>query len=775
MRLSRPVQLYGQFDSFWSNANVSRGIARGLAANGIPLRLWDRTGTYLGLDGVEFETGMSSADSTGCFVGYPHMSLDLLADHDVKVGFFIAESSVLPTQWAMAAARCDLVVVPSLWTKGAYVRGGVDPTKVMVRPHGLDPVFRDAWRSRVLTWGKQYPTVEEPLRFLHIAGARDFIERKGTPQLLTAFVKVAQAAAVQMHLTVRTPTSPWIEALRRAADPDGKFITMDYHDAPLPPAEMVKYLIGTHWSALIQPSRAEAFGICLKRGTFITTPLGATKIEDVQVGDRVLTHRGEWRRVIGVAQRSKKNILRIRASGIPDLLITAEHEVLTAGRGGKVAYKPELYWLPAARLDTRQYLVLRGPRQQSRPFGIPFVSYTMRPITFPDGTFTCRWSSNANKNLRLPQVLPWSIEFCRLLGYYAAEGSTFAKEHGVSWALHRLKDIIPQQQILEAVHNLGFPTTTRRKGCYGLEILCSSTLLARMFKDLCGTGARNKKLPEAVWGLSNEERTALLYALLRGDGCVEDGTLSYCTTSTTLALQVRDLWLSIGIPARWRIRRMAAMRGASLSPIRRRGVIQHSKKPCYNITVSGKWYEIACAALQLTPKRTATTVRRGSQLIAGPDGTWLTPVKNITRERVTVPLYDLQVIEDASYIAGGVVVHNCPVEARACGIPVIMTSGHGHRMHVEEIDTLIPDGEVEAAIQVNGIPGGVAPTVDARDIEAALCTFVDDRRRLRSAALELPVGSQWSYSAEYDWGSLMRPVAEWLKAKSPRGRSLRTL
>lgn len=262
----RPIQIYGQFADYWSNSMVSIGLVNGLAINGVRVRAWDRTGGYVADLHPLVETGMApSDDCIGCFIGYPHFSVEALRGHETKVGFFITESAVLPTTWGLAARQCDLVVVPSYWVRGAYLQAGVDPAKLLVIPHGLHPVYETVQPRPATERGDG--SRARPLRFLHTAGARDFIERKGTLQLLEAFGEVRKAFADEMQLTIRTPPSPQIdEAIHRLPPEIQRAVDMNYHDEPLSPASMRTYLLREGepdgWTAVIQPSRAEAFGIC---------------------------------------------------------------------------------------------------------------------------------------------------------------------------------------------------------------------------------------------------------------------------------------------------------------------------------------------------------------------------------------------------------------------------------------------------------------------------------------------------------------------------------
>lgn len=240
------MQLYGQFNGYWSNANVSRGIAAGLLANKVRCSLYDRDGVYEGLwGGTETcERGFGNTLDIGAFVGYPHLGVTHLRGHNVKVGFFICESATIPAEWAAYASLCDLVVVPSYWVRDAYANAGVALHKITVVPHGLHPCFAEPADGSA-----------QGTRFLHVAGARDFLERKGTPQLIAAF-KEFRREAPEWTLTIRTPPSPEIYQLVSGSEG----IEIDAHDTPLAPEAMREYLL-KGWAAVVQPSRAEAFGL----------------------------------------------------------------------------------------------------------------------------------------------------------------------------------------------------------------------------------------------------------------------------------------------------------------------------------------------------------------------------------------------------------------------------------------------------------------------------------------------------------------------------------
>ena len=269
------VRLHGQFSDWWSVAGVSRGLACGLAQNGIEVYLhdvqrgfgptldveglWATEGVYLGHPPEDVDIGL--------FVGYPPFSTPWLDAYKTKIGCFIAESSVIPDDWGVIARGCDLVVVPSDWVRRTYEKsGGVPSKRLLTVLHGLDPAFVPT------SYNWSLPPASKPLRFLHICGTRDFPDRKGTPQLIEAFDRACEAAS-HATLTVRTPPSPVLEGL--VFKHGGGRIELETTIEPLPPAAMRAYL-ERGWAALVQPSRAEAFGLCCIEARAVGLPVICT-------------------------------------------------------------------------------------------------------------------------------------------------------------------------------------------------------------------------------------------------------------------------------------------------------------------------------------------------------------------------------------------------------------------------------------------------------------------------------------------------------------------
>ena len=70
---------------------------------------------------------------------------------------------------------------------------------------------------------------------------------------------------------------------------------------------------------------------CFPAGTLVLTRTGYRPIEEIEIGDEVLTHRNRWRKVVELHQSFK--VLRIiRGHGHPGIACSNEHPFLTKHR-----------------------------------------------------------------------------------------------------------------------------------------------------------------------------------------------------------------------------------------------------------------------------------------------------------------------------------------------------------------------------------------------------------------------------------------------------------
>lgn len=95
-----------------------------------------------------------------------------------------------------------------------------------------------------------------------------------------------------------------------------------------------------------------------------------------------------------------------------------------------------------------------------------------------------------------------------------------------------------------------------------------------------------------------------------------------------------------------------------------------------------------------------------------------------------------------------------PVEARAVGLPMVMTHCTGHLEHASAADIVVEHG-LDRFLQTNGIPNGAAPSVSADAIEEALRAWKKSPPPIRAANRQ--------YARNWSWPEVTRKLALRLK------------
>ena len=151
----------------------------------------------------------------------------------------------------------------------------------------------------------------------------------------------------------------------------------------------------------------------------------------------------------------------------------------------------------------------------------------------------------------LPEFLEFTRDFAWLLGFYCAEG--FVTAHpgrpnsyhlGFACGHHEQQLVDRTAQLLANVLGARSAITGRRTT---ITVDCSSTSVARLFEALCGSGARNKRVPAQLTQSPEPVIRAFLEGYLAGDGYVAETHVVGNTVSRDLALGIYELGLHLDL------------------------------------------------------------------------------------------------------------------------------------------------------------------------------------------------------------------------------------
>lgn len=289
---------------------------------------------------------------------------------------------------------------------------------------------------------------------------------------------------------------------------------------------------------LITTGAGERYG-CFFKGAPVQTPDGFTEIQDLQVGDPVMTHKGRYQQISNTFQdRYKGTKVSIKVTGIPvPIESTDNHPFLVVrnkdlSSGLRCYYKKKdtLSEYMAGVLDKASFVAAED---------IELGDYMLTPI------------GNISED-------PWEFP-PYLLGLYVADGCLF-KEYrdirskgdvkGVVYTLSKSKraciDVIQEWRASEEKAAV----SVREHG----EVL-RIQITHKAFADACamfGASAQTKTIPAGMFKGSVEDRMLFLAGYLDGDGCraigKEAGAVRCSTISLELAMDLRRLAASVGLP-----------------------------------------------------------------------------------------------------------------------------------------------------------------------------------------------------------------------------------
>ena len=282
--------------------------------------------------------------------------------------------------------------------------------------------------------------------------------------------------------------------------------------------------------------------LCISRGTLIPIADGFLKpIEEVCVGDRVITHTG--------AVTTVKNVCK-----------TEINEFNGDGVGVKITpyFSAGEMFTPNHKVLTNRGLIEAGSIRKTDWVILPIRKITngIQSIQLP--TFTPRPNNRAGRvSAESGKVIQINKEVGFAFGYYLAEGSLHYSKAGANCITLTRHDKEFQYGDRAAAALSEFISSHKRKKIKNTlttneNLYC--TILARWVESELGT-KNKKRIPDWFFDCGNEFLSGVLDGYLSGDGSKNNNhyspgvilaAISVTTVSSSLAMQIRDVALSLG-------------------------------------------------------------------------------------------------------------------------------------------------------------------------------------------------------------------------------------
>ncbi|MDP3984895.1 MAG: Hint domain-containing protein, partial [Acidimicrobiia bacterium] len=389
---------------------------------------------------------------------------------------------------------------------------------------------------------------------------------------------------------------------------------------------------------------------CFPAGARITTREGFKFIEKIEPGDVVLTHQGRYRTVASTMQRQiDEDLVTLSVSRLKGerFSATANHPILAVRRSDAKAGSRNPAWIRAGDLNVGDFVIVARPTSSaSIPLPFDLATYAGPNFEVTDEQLITRNSGHRPTMSRFVEFDDPGL--FRLLGHWLGDGSigheTRDGELSSVNFVFRGDDLPSQQDVLGLMgKHFGVQAPVEfAKGQNTAHLRFVRRPLARFFADTFGFGFAGKALPGFVYDLPRSHRLELLVGLFKSDGC----TLTV-KNAKLICFDQSNQSLAEGI---WRLlRSLGYAPSITGGKIRPGGTVPH-----FRVTVSVKEATDLAALCGVEVPESPMNDRF---LRLGDDVGYR--IQGIDRVPFYGTVYNFEVEEDESYVANGVVVHNC--------------------------------------------------------------------------------------------------------------------
>ena len=246
---------------------------------------------------------------------------------------------------------------------------------------------------------------------------------------------------------------------------------------------------------------------CFLAGERVNTKEGFKNIEDIEIGDFVKSHNGEYNKVIETMKNKNNRIFDIKCSSAHCINTTYNHPFYILRNNKKE-------WINAEYLTLKDYMCVPINKKQ--------IEVTDDDIDLPIK----------------------SIRFWYLIGRFIGDGwVTRRKERNNNISGIKICCAKKELEDLEnKLCNIFNYCIVEDKSTYKLQI--TNKKLGE-FCEQFGVGAKNKHIPQWVLDLKNEYLEYLLMGIIDSDGCFSENKYKVTTISKDLAYNIGELVLKL--------------------------------------------------------------------------------------------------------------------------------------------------------------------------------------------------------------------------------------
>jgi len=392
---------------------------------------------------------------------------------------------------------------------------------------------------------------------------------------------------------------------------------------------------------------------CVPPDTIILTNQGSKRINELSVGDFVLDKDGEWtkiKKVFNNKYNGKIYDIQIKYQNTP-ITVTPEHPILI--NNGQYV-KPDA-------LKKSMFLMFPRLTKVEDIFEIDLKNYCDDNYLLEHDNIQIISKNNYLLNneikvrtqrvgRKIKQIIPLNNDFMRIIGFYLAEGCISNDKRGkrirFSFGKHEKEYIGYTIKTIKELFGIN-PKKVNKKTGTNVEIY--SKIIANYFSQF-GINSHSKKIPKEYLYLSKEKHNALLEGYYKGDGYIrkkEYNNISCTTVSSKLANALKIILIRYGIvPSFYElIQKDTQINGRIIKSNGKRYILD-----C--------WGQSAIKLIEIVAPKKIKKNYNINHSTYFDDKYVYYPIKNISIRDYDGCVLNIET-ESNSYIANGIITHNC--------------------------------------------------------------------------------------------------------------------
>lgn len=519
--------------------------------------------------------------------------------------------------------------------------------------------------------------------------------------------------------------------------------------------------------AIVTLTKGEGF--CVKDYTNILTENGLKRIDNIQLGDNVLTHRGNFKPVTSLLQRKYTgdmyNIEVFNGFSHETVFFTPNHNILSYNRQLNL-----FNWKRADELTQSDYVCMpKFNNSNNNITSIKIYDYVnnIQNIVLNENNII-EYSHSDKTNGLHPienKELKLDANLGKLIGYYLAEGT--ADGTGIYFSLHlKEEDTIAKEiiNLFKILFNIDSYEIIKVDKTSKLIIKFYSKIISNFLISFCGKYSYGKFINEIIFKSNHEFKSNLISSLLLVDAEIKGGSISLSLVNENIIKNIRLLLLEMNIISNFDFRDIIKMNVYSK--------IKH-KHDVFRIRIVKN--DSVSKLLELINKNHIfsnynlpdATVFERNKLSINLNDYMVFQIKKINKENYNGIVYNISVKDDESYCLQNFVVHNCRplLEFSMCGKPIIASGWSGHMDFLDKDLTVLLPGKIdrvhESSVNDFILKDSQWFTADYNTAAAAMIDVFTNYSKYLSNAKKMSYYNKNTYSLD-----MMQRKLEWFFEKN---------